>query len=148
MLLGLFGLVFPIFPGLLVMWLAALGYGVASGFSTAGIVIFVIISILALFGSIVDNILMGVSARQKGASWWVILVAMAVGLVGTLVFPPIGGIVAPRRWSSSITNRAISARPGWDDCSMTGWGFHRSARFAIGLAVMGLWWLWVWFEMP
>jgi uncharacterized protein YqgC (DUF456 family) len=31
MLVGLFGLIVPVFPGLVVMWLAALGYGVASG---------------------------------------------------------------------------------------------------------------------
>jgi uncharacterized protein YqgC (DUF456 family) len=36
MLVGLFGLVVPVFPGITVIWLAALGYGVWSGFSTLG----------------------------------------------------------------------------------------------------------------
>ena len=36
MLVGLIGLVVPVFPGLLIMWLAALGYGIVAGFRHAG----------------------------------------------------------------------------------------------------------------
>ena len=44
MLVGLFGLIVPVFPGTVVIWLAALGYGVVTGFHTLGIVLFVIIT--------------------------------------------------------------------------------------------------------
>ncbi len=92
MLAGLIGLIVPVFPGLVVMWLAALGYGIAFGFSTPGIVIFVIISLLAIVGSVIDNVLMGVGARTGGASWIAIGIALLAGIIGTILLPPFGGI--------------------------------------------------------
>ncbi len=75
MLVGL--LVIPILPGLVIIWVAALGYGLAAGFGTLGWIMFAILTVLMLAGSIVDNILMGTSAHKEGAPWWVILLAMA-----------------------------------------------------------------------
>ena len=48
MLFGLFGLVIPIFPGNVVMWLAALIYGLVFGFGRLGGVMFAIITLLML----------------------------------------------------------------------------------------------------
>ncbi len=93
-LVGLFGLLVPIFPGLVVMWLAILGYGVVTGFASPGVVIFILITILMLAGTFVDNIMMGVGARQGGASWGAILIALLAGVLGTIFFPPLGGVVA------------------------------------------------------
>jgi uncharacterized protein YqgC (DUF456 family) len=146
MLVGLFGLIFPIFPGLFVIWLAALGTGVMQGFSTLGIVIFILISILAVAGMFGDNLLMGVGARQGGASWKTILLAFVAGILGTLFFPPFGGLVAAplavllleyyryRDWK-----KARQALMGL----LTGWGVSFVVRFIIGLMIIGLWWLWV-----
>ena len=69
MLIGLVGLIIPVFPGLVVIWLAALIYGIAAGFGIKGWIIFILISILALVGGIVDNIFMGAKAREGGAAW-------------------------------------------------------------------------------
>jgi uncharacterized protein len=147
MLVGLIGLVVPIFPGLLIMWLAALGYGIASGFKTLGIVIFVIISLLALIGSLVDNLFMGAGARKGGASWLSIFVALAAGILGTILFPPIGGLIAApvavllleyyrlRDWT--LARQAVFGMA-------KGWGLSVAARLLIGFMIMGLWWLWVW----
>src|SRR3990170_450152 len=94
MLVGLVGLVVPIFPGILVIWLAALGYGILVGFTTPGIVLFVLISILMVAGVTADNLLMGAGARRSGAAWSSIVLGMLAGVLGTLVFPPIGGLIA------------------------------------------------------
>lgn len=147
MLVGLIGLVAPIYPGLLIMWLAALGYGIASGFSTLGIVLFAIITVLAVAGSLADNLLMGAGARQGGASWLSIFVALGAGILGTLLFPPFGGLVAApvavllleysrlRDWT--LARQAVFGMA-------KGWGLSVAARLVIGLVMMGLWWLWVW----
>lgn len=147
MLVGLFGLVVPVFPGLVVMWLAALGYGVADGFSTVGIVIFILITLLMLAGSIVDNMMMAAGGRQGGASWRTILIALVAGVLGTLFFPPIGGIIAAplailvlEYLRVSDWNKAWQALRGL----ATGWGLAFVIRFVIGVLVMGLWWVWVW----
>ena len=147
LLVGLFGLIIPIFPGVIVMWLVALGYGVVTGFHTLGVVIFVAITLLMLFSTIVDNILMGAGARKGGASWLSIWVALVAGVAGTLIFPPFGGLIAAplsvfllelvryREW-----RRALTATGGM----ASGWGLSFVARFLIGFIIMALWWLWVW----
>jgi uncharacterized protein len=147
LLVGLFGLLVPIFPGLLIMWLAVLGYGVVNGFSTLGIVLFIIITILVIAGSLLDNVMMGAGARQGGASWKSILVAIVAGLIGTLAFPPFGGFIAAplavflfeyirvRDWK--LARQAMFGLA-------TGWGLSFVIRFLTGLLAMGLWWLWVW----
>ena len=58
MLVTLCGLIVPVFPGLIVIWLLALLYGIVAGFGTLGAVLFVIITVLAILGEISDNLLM------------------------------------------------------------------------------------------
>ena len=147
MLVGLFGLVVPIFPGLVVMWLAALGYGVASGFSTLGIVLFAIITILMIAGSLADNVLMGAGARKGGASWTTIAVALVAGVIGTLLLPPFGGLIAA---PAAVVLLEYSRLRDWPKAMAalrglaTGWGLSFVVRFIIGLFIQILWWLWVW----
>ena len=147
MLVGLFGLIVPVFPGLVVMWLAALGYGVASGFSTLGIVLIVIISILMVVGSFADNLLMGAGARKGGASWTTIAVALAAGVIGTLLLPPIGGLIAA---PAAVLLLEYSRLREWQKAMQalrglaTGWGLSFVVRFIIGVIIQLLWWLWVW----
>ena len=86
MLVGLFGMIIPIFPGVIVIWLAALGYGIVSGFGTLGWVIFAILTVLMLVGVTVDNLLMGAGARRGGASWGSILIGLLAGLVGSFAY--------------------------------------------------------------
>jgi len=147
MLVGLFGLIVPIFPGLVVIWLAALGYGVAQGFGTLGWVVFGVISLLMVAGSLADNLLMGAGARQGGASWGTILVALAAGVLGTVFFPPIGGIIAaPLAVLVLEYVRLRDWKKAWQALRglATGWGLSFIVRFVIGFVMMGLWWLWVW----
>jgi len=153
MLLGLLGLVIPILPGLLIMWLAALGYGLARGFSSPaglnawGIVIFVVISLLAIGGSLVDNLLMGVGAKKGGASWGTILVALLAGFLGTILLPPLGGFVlAPLAILLLEYYRLRDWNEAWRSLRglATGWGAAYFVRLLMGLAVIGLWALWAW----
>jgi uncharacterized protein YqgC (DUF456 family) len=147
MLIGLFGSVIPFFPGPFVMWLAGLGYGVVNGFNTAGIVLFSMMTLLMIFAGLADNLFMGVGARKGGASCGAILIALIAGVVGTVLLPPFGGIIAAplsvlmleylrfRDWNKAwLALRGMTA----------GWGLSFLARFAIGLVIMILWWLWVW----
>jgi uncharacterized protein YqgC (DUF456 family) len=147
MLVGLFGLIVPVFPGTVVIWLAALGYGVVTGFHTLGIVLFVIITILMLVGTLVDNLFMGAGARKGGASWTTILVALLAGVLGTLLFPPIGGfIAAPLAILLLEYSRTHDMQQAWQALRglATGFGLSVVVRFGIGALMMILWWIWVW----
>jgi uncharacterized protein YqgC (DUF456 family) len=144
---GLFGLLVPVFPGLVVMWLAALGYGVASGFDTAAWIIFIIMTLLMLAGTLVDNVFMGAGARKGGASWQTIGMALVAGVVGTIIFPPIGGIIAaPLAVLLLEYSRQREWAKAWQALRglAAGWGLSVVVRFIIGAVMMFLWWLWVW----
>jgi uncharacterized protein len=147
MLVGLVGLLVPLFPGIVVIWLAALGYGIVVGFNTLGIILFVVITILMLAGTLVDNVLMGVGARQGGASWLSLSAALVAGVAGTLLFPPIGGLIATplavllieflrsRDWNKTwIAVRGLAV----------GWGLSFVVRLLIGVVMILLWVVWVW----
>src|SRR5450756_300828 len=89
-------LVIPILPGLVIIWVAALGYGIAAGFGALGWTMFALITVLMLGGSILDNVLMGAQAHKEGAPWWVVLIAMVSAILGNFIIPIpiIGGILA------------------------------------------------------
>jgi uncharacterized protein YqgC (DUF456 family) len=147
MLIGLFGLIVPIFPGIVIMWLAALGYGLVSGFSTLGIVLFVLITLLAVVGGLADNVLMGAGARKGGASWLSIGAALVAGILGTILFPPVGGLIAaPLAVLLIEYNRYRDWDKAWRAIKglAAGWGLSFIVRFAIGFMMMALWWIWAW----
>jgi uncharacterized protein YqgC (DUF456 family) len=147
MLVGLFGLIVPVFPGLLIMWLAALGYGIITGFDAVAIFIFVLITLLVVAASLIDNVFMGAGARKGGAAWGTIAVAMIAGVVGTIMFPPLGGLVAaPLAVLLLEYIRKRDIRLAWRALvgMATGLGLSFVVRFGVGVLVMILWWVWVW----
>jgi len=147
MLFGLFGLIIPIMPGLVIIWVAALGYGIAAGFGTLGWIMFAIITLLMIAGSFIDNVLMGTQARQSGASWVSIAAALVFGLAGNFVLPVIGGLIAAllalfiaewirrKNWRESL--KSVGGM-GWG----CGWAFM--IRFIMGVVMIGLWLIWAW----
>ena len=147
MLVGLFGLIVPIFPGIMVIWLAALGFGVVKGFGTLGIWMFIVITLLAAAGMVVDNVFMSAGARQGGAAWSTIALGVLAGIVGTILLPPIGGLIlAPLtifliEWRKQADwRKALQSIRGL----AVGWGLAFVARFGIGVLMIICWILWEW----
>ena len=145
MLVGLFGLIIPIFPGNVVMWLAALVYGLVFGFGRLGGILFAIITLLMLMAVAADNVLMGAKAREKGADWGSIILALIAGVLGTMIFPPIGGLIAAplalylaeyqRRRDAEEAKKVVIAL-------LTGWGLAFVVRFGLGVVMFALWGIW------
>jgi hypothetical protein len=147
MLISAFGLLVPMFPGITIIWLAALGYGIIMrAFTTAGTVIFIVLTVLMLLGVTVDNLLMGAGARKGGASWLSIGVALAAGILGTILFPPFGGLIAaPSAVLLLEYWRVRDFKKAWRSLfgMAAGWGLSFVFRFIIGSAMFFLWLLWV-----
>jgi uncharacterized protein YqgC (DUF456 family) len=147
MLVGL--LVLPLLPGLVIIWLAALGYGLLAGFGTLGWIMFAILTVLMVAGSVIDNVLMGTSAHKEGAPWWVILLAMLAAILGSILIPiPIlGGILAALLTLFGIEwlrrkdwRKALASIKGM----LLGWGWAFVIRFITGMVMIGLWLIWAW----
>lgn len=151
LIVGLLGLVVPVFPGLVVMWLGTLVYAIlqnAAGNMTGWKwVIFAIITLLMISGSIVDNLIIAYKMRDKYVPWSSILFAFAAGIVASLFFTPLIGLVAAPVGLFLAENRRLKNREAAADSTkayMIGWGWAFGVRFLIGLMMIGLWMLWAW----
>jgi hypothetical protein len=142
-------LVIPILPGLVIIWISALGYGIAAGFGVLGWVMFGLITVLMLAGSILDNLLMGAQAHKEGAPWWVVLISLASAIVGSIVIPVpiVGGILAALlvlfliEWMRlKDARKALASMRGM----LVGCGWAVVFRVIIGLVMIGLWLIWAW----
>jgi uncharacterized protein YqgC (DUF456 family) len=151
LLAGLFGLLIPVFPGLTIMWIATLIYAIfqsASGLMTwVDWALFTIITLLMIGGNIVDNIIIAKHVRDKNVPWSSILWAFAAGIVVSLFFTPIAGMIASpvglylAEWRRLKEKQAALANTkAW----MTGWGWSLAARFGIGFIMIVFWGLWAW----
>jgi uncharacterized protein len=145
MAVGLFGLIVPVFPGITVIWLAALGYGVVTGFTPLAWVLLAVITVLLFIGVTIDNVLMGTKARKEGAAWSSLALGWLAGILGTVFLPPLGGIItAPlvvlllEYLRQRDFNKALASLRGL----AIGWGASFVVRFFIGLAMIGLWLVW------
>jgi hypothetical protein len=145
MLTGLAMLALPILPGLWVMWIAALVYAIVTGFGTTAIIFMVIITLLTITGGLMDNILMGANARVSGASWLSIAVALVGAVVGSILLPPVGGLVLGMAGIFLVEylrikdwRKALESTKGL--ALGCGWGVI--ARFGFGVLVMIVWLIW------
>ncbi len=145
MLVGLLGLIIPIFPGIAVIWLAALVFGLVNGFNTLAWVLFALISVLAIIGVTIDNVLMNAKAHKEGAAWTSLALGWVGGILGTIFLPPFGGLVAAplvvllvEYLRQRDIHRALLTLRGL----LIGWGASFVVRFFIGLSMIGLWVIW------
>jgi uncharacterized protein YqgC (DUF456 family) len=147
MLLGLLSLLLYVIPGLTIIWLAGLIYGFLKGFDRNGLWIFAAMTLLMIFGNLVDQLLMGAKARQSGASWAGVILSTIAALVFSLLFPPFGGLVAALvvLFVVEVIRLRNIAKAGQSTREMAvGCATAIAARFGIGLLMIGLWCLWVW----
>ena len=142
---GLFGMVIPIYPGVVIIWAAVMIHALATGFAVLEIWVLIVLTLLMIGGTLVDNLLMGGKARQAGASWLSIGGALLGGLIGTFAVPPLGGIIAaPTLLFLLEYARIRDSQEAWDTTKglLTGWGLSFVARFLIGLAMIIIWNIW------
>ncbi len=145
MLVGLIGLLTTVIPGLVIIWAAALVYGLVDGFSWASGIIFAVLTVLMVAGSLVDNFLMGASARRTGASWLSIAVSLVLGVVGTIVLPPFGGLLGALLGVFAVeVIRLRDWQQAWRSTRSvaTGCGLGVVAKMWVGLMMILLWALW------
>ena len=143
---GLLGMIIPFYPGLLIIWIGALLYGLIYGFGSVGTLVFIFITILGLFGSVIDNIVTGLGAHHSGVPWLTILYAALAGLLLTFLHPlaglaavPVGLFLLEWRRLGDVT-LAKSSLIGL----IKGWLSGLLARGAVGFLMIILWIIWVW----
>lgn len=151
LLVGLIGLIVPVFPGLTIMWLGTLVYALlqnAAGLMTGwDWLLFGIITVLMIGGNIVDNLIIAYKMRDKYIPWSSIIWAFIAGIVASLFFTPLIGLVAAPAGLFLAELRRLKNHDAAIDSTktyMVGWGWAFGARFLIGLLITGFWMLSAW----
>lgn len=150
MLVGLAGLLIPIFPGIAVIWLAAvvyMFYAAWSGLMTGwDWFLFALITLLAAVGGVIDNIIITAKLRETGTPWRSIGIGLAVGLVSSCFLTPFAALlITPLTLYLVEYLRLREARAAFDSAKgwLVGFGWTFLALFVIGVLMIGFWLLWV-----
>jgi uncharacterized protein len=151
LIVGLLGLIVPVFPGLTIMWLGTLVYALIE--NSAGNMtgwdwsLFALITLLMIVGNIADNLIIARKMRDKYIPWSSILFAFAASIVASIFFTPLVGLVAAPVGLFLAEIRRLKDRDAAIDSTrayMIGWGWAFGLRFLIGILMIGFWMLWAW----
>lgn len=145
MAVGLAGVILPLIPGLGLIWLAALVYGLLIGFGTTGWIVLSILTLLLGAGMAAGVLLPARGSRSRGAST-AVLVAGAMGaLVGFFVVPVIGaplgalaGVLLVQYRRTGSWEAAWAATKG----VLLGFGQTLAVQLGIGMVMIVTWAVW------
>jgi uncharacterized protein YqgC (DUF456 family) len=151
LIVGLLGLIVPVFPGLTIMWLGTLVYALieksAGNMTSWDWFLFAMITLLMIVGNIADNLIIARKMRDKYIPWSSILFAFAVSIIASIFFTPLMGLVAAPVGLFLAEIRRLKDRDAAIDSTRTymiGWGWAFGLRFLIGILMIGFWMLWAW----
>jgi uncharacterized protein YqgC (DUF456 family) len=152
LLVGLLGLLIPVFPGLVIMWLATFVYALvendAGRMAWIDWTLFALITLLMLAGSVVDNIIIAHKMRGHSIPWLSIGIAFLAGILASLFLTPIIGLAAsPLSLYGAEYLRLRDRRLAFRSAKtyMVAWGWSFAAVFGVGVLMLILWLLWAWF---
>lgn len=146
MFIGLLGALLPIIPDLIIIWGAALGYGLLTDWGESGPWIFGIITVLGLAGVVAEVWMSGVGGKIGGASFKSILVGLGLGIIGFIFLTPLGGLAlllvgtfAMEYYRLDDPEEALKGMLGVG----IGYGASFGVKLLVAFLMIGLWVVWV-----
>lgn len=145
LVIGLCGVVFPVLPGLLLMWAGVLVYGFVVGWSGLGIGVMVVATILVAIGLVTGVLVPRKAAAESGASGLAQLGGVVGAIIGFFAIPVVGVIVGALAgvlvveyirnddWALAWTATKGTAR---------GFGISVLIDLGLGMAILALWAIW------
>jgi uncharacterized protein YqgC (DUF456 family) len=146
MAVGLAGVILPFFPGLPVIWGAALLYGFLTEFGSLGWTAMGVITVLAAIGIAASLILPERAGTASGASRSTLVFAGVTGVIGFFVIPVIGfpigaclGVLLAQYRETADPAEAMRATVA----VLKGFGAGLVVEFGAALAMVVVWVAWV-----
>lgn len=146
MAVGVVGTVVPFVPGLGLVAAAAVGYGLAEGFDTLGVVATIVIVAIGLAGTAVGVLVPGRAAGRTGAPRRSLVLGALGAVVGFFVVPVVGlplggaaGIYVGERLRSG--ERALAWRT--TRATLVAFGLASLLQLLAGVAMVLTWLAWV-----
>lgn len=145
MAVGIAGVVLPGLPGLALMWLAALGFGLAGGFASGGWSAFAIITALAGVGLLLGVWLPKRATESAGVPRRTIWFGVLGGIIGFFAIPVVGVLAggALGVFTSELQRQRDAAtawRAAWR--TLTGFGLAALAQVGVGIVLAATWAVW------
>jgi uncharacterized protein YqgC (DUF456 family) len=144
---GLVGTILPAVPGLPLIWIGALGYGMIEDFGTEGVAAMTVITLFLVAGVASKYVLAHRRARDSGAPRRSIIAGGMLGFVGFFVIPVVGffigaalGVLLAERRRAGDWSAAWISTKG----VITAFGIGVLLEMAAGVAMIAAWVVWVW----
>ena len=144
--IGVVGTLFPVLPGLWLVWAACLSYGLVEGFSTVGAASMTLITLLALAGTALAFVVPQRSAAGQGISvlWQGFAAVLAV--IGFFVIPVVGaivGFVLGVSVGAYAQTRDVGKAAGVTITTLRGVAVAAGLQFTTALLMAVVWLVWV-----
>jgi uncharacterized protein YqgC (DUF456 family) len=146
MAVGAVGTVVPLLPGLGMIWLAGLVYGIDQGFGTVGVAAFGAMTVLGVAATVAGYVVPQRRASEAGATRSSVWLGVAGAIVGFFAVPvvgmPLGGVLGIYAGEHLRTRDAATA---WraTRATIVGFGLAALLQFAAALAMIACWVVWV-----
>ena len=141
MIVGLIGVMFPIMPGIFMIWLGVFVYIWRYGFDVISIWMFLFITLIVLFAGTSDLWLPLFGARKMGAAKRTLITGMVGAILGSFLIPvPIVGTIVG--YAVGILLGEYHKRRDWDQAwraskgGLAGWGIATAIQLVAGLLVI------------
>jgi uncharacterized protein YqgC (DUF456 family) len=149
MFIGLFGIILPFLPGLVLIWITALGYAIYNDFDSVGLITIAVITLITVIAVTSDLWLPILGSKKGGASKRAMVFGLIGGILGFLIltplFPILGSIFG------GIIGYAVGTLLGqyhkykdWDIAlrasigGVAGWGASVALQMVAGILIMGI----------
>ncbi len=145
MVIGLLGTILPLLPGLTLIWAAAIGYGLVSGFETTGTVAMILISAVFALGLWLSVRIPQKRTADAGVPLRGQLFALGLAVLGFFVVPVVGaflGFVLGIYLSERV--RRGESGVAWKATKVSIGAMIRAsaAQFGVGAVMIALWLVW------
>lgn len=139
MIVGLVGIVIPVLPGMLLIWLSTLFFVIVSGFDALSVWAFVVITLIAFVTGTADFWLSLWGAQRGGASNRSLLLGFIGSIIGTLILPLIGTIIG---YAIGILLSEYQQHRDWHGAwkaslgGVAGWGLATAVQLGGAILIM------------
>ncbi len=151
LIFSLLSLFFPLFPGLIVMWLALLPYisiqALMGNMHGSSWLVFAIITVLMLGGSVADIFIIDDHLREKQVPGSSVFWSFMAGIIVSLFFTALIGVLASLvGFYMAELSRLKNENKAFDSTKalLIGWGRSIALQMGIGVVMIVLWGVVVW----
>jgi uncharacterized protein YqgC (DUF456 family) len=142
MLVGLVGVLIPVLPGLVVIWLAGVVWALGEEGGAVAWAVVAVMTVLGAVGVAATSVLAGRRAARAGAPGWVLAVGAAGTIVGFFVIPIVGALVGgPVAIFLAEAARLRDVGLAWRSTVevLKGIGIGVAVEFVAGVAMIAVW---------